>query len=161
MKHLVVLAAAALAALPAHADRIPVPADAPPAFKAECGSCHLAFPPALLAAADWQHVMANLDRHYGDNATLDDRTTREIGAFLVRNAGSGKRTVGARPGGVPPRLTITGWFRRKHDEIEPATWQDSRVGSAVNCPACHTRAEAGSYGEREIRIPGGRRHEHD
>ena len=42
----------ALAALSAgtRADRLPMPADAPPAFKAECGSCHLAFPPALLAA---------------------------------------------------------------------------------------------------------------
>jgi hypothetical protein len=161
MKHLVLLVAAAFATATAHADRLPVPADAPPAFKAECGSCHLAFPPALLTAPDWQRVMAGLDKHYGDNATLDDATRRTIETFLMRNAGTGRRTEGASPGGVSPRLTFTGWFRRKHDEVSPATWKDKRVGSAANCAACHPRAEAGSFSEREIRMPGGNRHEHD
>jgi hypothetical protein len=155
------LATAVLATLPAHADRLPIPADAPPAFAAECGGCHLAFPPALLAAADWHRVMASLDKHYGDNATLDDKTRRAIEGFLVRNAGSGRRTEAADGGrGVLPRLTLTGWFRHKHDEVPTAAWKDKRVGSAANCAACHPRADAGSFSEREIRMPGGYRHEH-
>jgi hypothetical protein len=154
------LAAAACAALPAYADRLPIPIDAPPAFVAECGSCHLAFPPALLAAADWHRIMASLDKHYGDNAALDDKTRREIDAFLARNAGSGRRTEGASAGGgVLPRLTLTAWFRKKHEEVPAAVWKDKRVGSAANCAACHPRAEAGSYSEREIRMPGGFRHD--
>lgn len=161
MRRIALLAAIAIAAAPARADRLPIPGDAPPAFKAECGSCHLAFPPALLTAADWQRVMTSLDKHYGDNATLDDATRRTIETFLVRNAGSGRRTEGASPGGVLPRLTFTGWFRHKHDEVSPATWKDQRVGSAANCTACHPRAEAGSFSEREIRMPGGNRREHD
>ncbi len=40
----VLLAASAAA----HADKLALPADAPPAFQAECASCHLAFPPQLL-----------------------------------------------------------------------------------------------------------------
>jgi hypothetical protein len=165
MKHIFLFVAATLAASTALADRTPVPADAPPAFKAECGSCHLAFPPALLAANDWRQVMGNLDKHYGDNAALDEKTRRQIEDFLVRNAGSGRRTEGASSAGaVPPRLTLTSWFVRKHDEVPRAVWKDKRVGSAANCAACHTRAEAGSFSEREIRMPGaagGRRHEHD
>lgn len=161
MKRLASCVVALFAASSAFADRMPIPADAPPALKAECGSCHLAFPPALLAAADWRRVMASLDRHYGDNAALDEPTRRQIEDFLVRNAGT-RRTEGAWSGGAePPRLTLTNHFRRKHDEVPAAVWKDKRVGSAANCAACHPRAEAGSFSEREIRMPGGLRHERD
>lgn len=156
MKRIALFAAAAFATLPAHADRLPIPADAPPAFAAECGGCHIAFPPSLLTADDWRRVMASLDKHYGDNAALDDRTRRAIGDFLERSAGSGRRTEGANAGnGALPRLTISNWFRRKHDEVPAAAWKDKRIGSAANCAACHSRAEMGSYGERELRMPGG------
>lgn len=160
MKRFALFAVAILATLPARADRLPIPGDAPPAFAAECGSCHLAFPPALLAAPDWQRIMASLDKHYGDNATLDETSRRAINDFLVRSAGSGRRTEGADSGrGALPRLTLTGWFRRKHDEVPAAVWKDKRVGSAANCAACHPQAEIGSFSEREIRMPGGYRHE--
>jgi hypothetical protein len=147
----------ACAPLLAQADRLPVPADAPPAFKQECGSCHLAFPPALLAADDWRKVMGRLDRHYGDNASLDEAVRQQIEAFLVRHAGSARR-LGATEGD-PPRLTGTRWFRREHDEVPAAVWKDPAVKSAANCGACHSRAEAGSFSEREITLPGGRRRE--
>jgi hypothetical protein len=161
MKRTLLIAATLAATAPAFADRMPIPADAPPAFKAECGGCHLPFPPVLLSAPDWRQVMGRLDKHYGDNASIDEPTRREIEAFLVRNAGSGRRTEGAGSGGVPPRLTLTNWFRHEHDEVAPAVWRDKRVGSAANCTACHSRAEAGSYREREIHVPGGYRHERD
>lgn len=155
-RNLIALAAALLLPAAVRADRLPLPADAPPAFKAECGGCHLAFPPALLTAADWRKVMAGLDRHYGDNASLDDKTRRLLEDFLVRNAGSGERLASR---GEPPRLTRSAWFERKHREVPPADWRDKRVGSAANCAACHTRAEQGSFREREIVLPGGRRWE--
>jgi hypothetical protein len=43
---------------PALADRMPLPANTPASYKAECGSCHLAFPPALLSANDWRRTSA-------------------------------------------------------------------------------------------------------
>lgn len=167
MKHTVTLAAMAtllLSSLPAMADRMPTPTNAPPAFKAECGSCHLAFPPALLSAEDWRRVISGLDKHYGDNAALDEPVRKQIEDFLVKNAGSGRRTAGASN---PPRLTATDWFRKEHREVPAATWKDKRVGSVANCGACHTRADAGSFSEREIRMPGsagsagGKRHDDD
>ncbi len=149
-----------LISIGAHADNMPMPADAPAAFKTECSSCHLAFPPRLLPADDWRRVMAALDRHYGDNASLDDRTRKQIEDFLVRNAGSASSN---RPGpgtGNPPRLTGTPWFQHKHREVSAQVWRDPKVKSAANCSACHTGAEQGRYGENEITMPGGRRHEH-
>lgn len=151
------LLAAALLPFSAQADRLPVPADAPPALKAECGSCHLAFPPGLLAAPDWRRVMAGLDKHYGDNASLDDKTRRQLEDFLVRHAATDGRYAGA---GDPPRLTATARFQRKHREIPARTWNNNRIRSAANCAACHPRAEAGSFSEREIVVPGLGRWEH-
>ncbi|MBK6630999.1 MAG: diheme cytochrome c [Betaproteobacteria bacterium] len=152
MRHILIpFFSAAILALPAHADRLPVPAGAPPAFAAECGSCHLPFPPALLTAPDWKRVMASLDKHYGDNASLDEKTRRELEDFLVRHAATDRRKAGA---GDPPRLTESAWFRREHREVPQAVWRDARVKSAANCAACHPRAEAGSYSEREIVVPG-------
>ena len=143
------LAAALILSSAARADRLPVPADAPPSFKAECGGCHLPFPPALLTAPDWKRVMARLDKHYGDNASLDEKTRREIEDFLVRHAGGG-RMAGE---GDPPRLTASAWFRREHRQVPQALWRDARVKSASNCTACHSRAEQGSYRGREIALP--------
>ena len=90
---------------------------------------------------------------------------RQIEEFLARHAGSDRRVTrpDIKPGELP-RLTLTHWFRKKHDEVPAAAWKDKAVGSAANCAACHTKAEQGSFREREIRMPGnigGRRHDRD
>lgn len=144
----------------AHADNLRPPADTPAAFQAECGSCHLAFPPQLMAADDWRRVMSTLDRHYGDNASLDQKTRRTIEDFLVRNAGRGdKAGAAATRNGEPPRLTSGAWFKRKHHEVTRADWVHAKVKTPSNCASCHTKAADGSYREREIVMPNGRRWE--
>lgn len=119
-----------------------------PKWAAECGSCHIAYPPQLLPAASWRKIMAGLDRHFGSDASLDAASTAEIRAFLERNAGRGKRGRGA-----PPRITETRWFLHEHDEVQAAVWKDPRVGRAANCGACHAGAARGDFGEDAVRIP--------
>lgn len=121
-----------------------------PKWKAECGSCHIAYPPQLLPSPAWRRIMAGLDKHFGTDAGLDAGTAAEIGVFLEQNAASGKR---ARAGGDTLRITETAWFRREHDEIPAATWKHPGVKTAANCTACHTAAERGDFSERNIRIP--------
>lgn len=132
--------------VPALADRLPLPADTPASYRDECGSCHLAYPPALLAAGDWQRLLAGLSDHFGSDAAVDATQQREIAAFLTRHAGN--------PGaaGNPPRITRTARFVRKHDEIPARFWRDPRVRSPANCEACHTRAGEGRFSEHEIGI---------
>ena len=157
MKNLRILSVLLFLPIAAHADKLRLPADAPPAFQAECASCHLAFPPQLLVADDWKRVMATLDKHYGDNASLDEMTRRAIEGFLVKHAG---RTAKVGAGETaPPRLTQTAWFARKHREVSRTDWTHVQVKSPANCAACHARAAAGSYREREIVMPAGRRWE--
>lgn len=145
----------------AYADKLSLPADVPPAFQAECASCHLAFPPQLMVADDWRRVMATLDKHYGDNASLDEKTRLALENFLVRNAGSPKKVgPGGTAGGAElPRITTSAWFKRKHHEVAKADWAHAKVKTPANCAACHTKAAEGSYREREIVMPDGRKWE--
>ena len=155
-KHILSLAAAALLSLAglAHAEggehgergRNVAPL---PKHQQECSSCHVAYPPGLLPAASWQRIMGKLDKHYGTDASLDAATTREIGAWLQANAGSGRRSE------EPPqdRISKANWFVRQHDEVSSATWKRASVGSAANCSACHVGAAKGDFNEHAVRIP--------
>ncbi|MBP5988170.1 MAG: diheme cytochrome c [Azonexus sp.] len=136
--------------MPALADRLPMPANAPASFKAECSSCHIAYQPALLAADDWRRIMAGLDKHFGSDATVTPQKRQEITAFLERYAGNAGRLGSA---GNPPRITETQRFVRKHREVPAKFWRDPRVKSAANCEACHRGAASGNYGEHDIAIP--------
>lgn len=117
-------------------------------WKAECGSCHLAYPPQLLPAPAWRSIMAGLDKHFGADASIDRAAAAEIGTFLQNNAGGSPRA-----GAQPRRITETAWFRHEHDEVPGAAWQRPSIKSAANCAACHRTAEQGDFRERNIRIP--------
>lgn len=149
MKSLLLLTLLGLA-LPAWADRLPLPSDTPASFKSECGSCHLAYPPALLSAADWRRTMNSLGEHFGTEAEPAPAQKKEIAAFLERHAGQGGKLGNA---GEPPRISKTARFVRKHDEIPARFWRDPRIKSAANCEACHTHAADGRFSEHDIAIP--------
>jgi len=119
-------------------------------WKAECGSCHIAYPPNLLPAPAWRRMMAGLDRHFGTDASVDAATAAEIGAFLESNAGQGRKR-GIDSGTL--RISDTPWFKRKHDEVAAATWKDPRVKTPANCSACHVGAERGDFDDDAVRIP--------
>lgn len=137
-------------ALPALADPLPLPPDTPSSFKSECASCHLPYPPSLLAAPDWRKIMAGLDNHFGSDAAVDAKKRLEITNFLQRHAGDARRLGSA---GDPPRLTKTPRFVHKHREVPAKFWRDPRVKSAANCEACHRGAGNGNFGEHDIAIP--------
>jgi cytochrome c553 len=117
------------------------------AYTAECGSCHLAFPPELLPARSWKALAAGLGDHFGQNAELDAKARAPIEAFLVANAGKD-------PGGPAPlRITSLDWWKREHREIAPSVFARRAVASAANCLACHPGANDGAFGEHQVKIP--------
>jgi hypothetical protein len=120
-----------------------------PAWQAECGSCHVAYPPSLLAAGEWRTVMSTLDRHYGTDASLDAATAQPIAAFLERNAGWPRGASAAKE----PRITTAAWFVRKHRRFDAATWARPAIGSPSNCNACHAGAASGDFEEHAVRVP--------
>ncbi len=118
-------------------------------WRAECGSCHVAYPPALLPSAEWRQLMGSLDRHFGVDASIDTNTATEIDRFLAANAGRGEGRVAE----AQPRITTTRWFRHKHDEVSAATYRSSSIKTAANCAACHPAAAAADFNEHAVRIP--------
>jgi hypothetical protein len=119
-------------------------------WKAECGSCHIAYPPQLLPEQAWRRILSRLDRHFGTDASLEPAVVAEIGAYLARHSGAARR---AQTVPASLRITETRWFVHEHDEIPPATWKRPAVQSAANCAACHRAAEQGDFRERNVRIP--------
>ena len=126
---------------------------APPKYQQECASCHMAYPPGLLPAASWQHLMANLDKHFGTDASLSPADVSQIGNWLSADAGTYKRVSGAPS---EDRISQSDWFMRKHraGEVPANVWTRASVRSAANCVACHSGAEQGNFNEHQVRIPG-------
>lgn len=123
-------------------------APADPSYVAECGSCHLAYPPGLLSAASWGRVMQGLDKHFGSDASVDAATFAHIDRYLREQAG-----VERKFGTSALRISETRWFRKEHDEVPAGAWRSATVKSAANCGACHVAAEKGDYSERSVRVP--------
>ncbi|MEQ1685003.1 MAG: diheme cytochrome c [Burkholderiaceae bacterium] len=121
-----------------------------PKYQQECAACHVPYPPGMLPAASWQHLMNNLPRHYGTDASLDPASVKELSTWLAANAGTYKRVREEPP---EDRITRSAWFIRKHDEVPAATWKLPAVKSASQCAACHAQAEQGDFNERNVRIP--------
>jgi cytochrome c553 len=119
-------------------------------WAAECGGCHMAFPPGLLPAASWKKIMTVLDKHFGTDASLSPADAKEITDYLVKHE-SNRWTSNA----APLRISESEWFKSKHrgDEINPAVWKRASVKSPANCMACHNGADKGDFNEDHIRIP--------
>jgi hypothetical protein len=132
-------------------------------YRAECGGCHLAFPPRLLTAASWRDLIAKLKNHFGDDGTLAPGVTKELLDYLVANAAQWNiqdhtpfASTRAGANEAPPRLTETFFFTTRHSrqislqEVKA----NPKVGSFANCAACHPNADKGNFSDHEVAIPG-------
>jgi cytochrome c553 len=140
----VVLATTAMASGPTSA------APTNPQWLAECGSCHVPYPPRMLPANSWRAIMDRLDSHFGTDASIDAATRASIGTFLAAHAAS---DGGASPSSPVLRITETARFIRKHHRISATTWRSDKVGNPANCDACHGGADRGSFSDHDVRIP--------
>jgi len=128
-----------------------------PLYLEECGSCHMAYPPQLLPGKSWSKMMQGLEDHFGENAELDEVTSREIENYLTQTSDSSSykkmfRNLGSQ---TPLRITELPYFVHEHDEIPSRFIQgNDKVGSLSQCNACHQKAERGQFDEDDVNIPG-------
>ena len=135
---------------PAFAAKMPMPSDMPKSYDAECASCHMAYPPGLLSEKSWQNVMSSLNKHFGTDASIDQKDQIEITNWLKKNAATRQKYSELAP---ENRITKTSWFIRKHDEIKADVWKRPSIKSPANCGACHTNAAEGIFSEKNVAIP--------
>jgi nitrate/TMAO reductase-like tetraheme cytochrome c subunit len=119
-------------------------------WQKECSACHVAYPPRFLTAPDWKKLMTSLDRHFGDNASVDAATEKDITGYLERHAGTG-----SRHSAKTLRISDTPWFDRAHRELPRGAWTNPAVKSASNCTACHVDAARGDWSEHGVLLPPG------
>ena len=129
-------------------------------WREECGECHLAYHPTLLPARSWQKLMAGQAEHFGEDLALDDATTKEITAFLVKNAAESRLSEPAwkissttPPDQTPLRITDTPYWKKKHKDIPATIWKLPKVKHKGNCGACHLDAELGTFEDSGMRLP--------
>jgi hypothetical protein len=130
-------------------------------FVNECGSCHTAYAPGLLPARSWRKMLGELDKHFGEDASLSEPQRLAILKDLEMLASDNpaanmrmRRIDSAIPASTTPqKISDTGYFKYMHDEVPGYIWQRKSIGARANCIACHIRANDGRYGEREVRIP--------
>ncbi|MCF6198618.1 MAG: diheme cytochrome c [Hyphomicrobiaceae bacterium] len=106
----------------------------------ECGACHLAFQPRLLRSNSWEKIMAGLDDHFGEDASLDPEVTSYIADYFAKKSrkSSSRRRVTWE--NVPIRITKLRWFLKEHrGEVSRAAIK--KAGTMANCGAgsgCHS-----------------------
>uniref|UniRef100_B1XSM0 Diheme cytochrome c n=1 Tax=Polynucleobacter necessarius subsp. necessarius (strain STIR1) TaxID=452638 RepID=B1XSM0_POLNS len=127
-----------------------MPGGAPKSYEAECASCHMAYPPGFLSAKSWQNVMVGLNKHFGTDASIDEKDKTEITNWLKSNAATKQKYSELAPDN---RITKTTWFIRKHDEVRADVWKRAGVKIPANCGAYHTGAAEGVFSEKNVSIP--------
>jgi len=134
-------------------------------YQENCAECHFAYSPGLLPARSWKKLLepASLEKHFGDNAELDEEDRLKIIDFLVKNSAETshyKRSIkimhSLSADETPLRITEIRYMKRKHSEIpERMIKGNKKVRSLSYCLKCHTEAEEkGVFDDDTVFIPG-------
>jgi len=127
-------------------------------YAENCSDCHGVYSPTLLPADSWRKLMAALDNHFGEDASLDADTTKQIEDYLVaHSAGS----VETKPSAVfttvsakdPTRITASPFWVKTHRKIPDYVFSAKPVYSKGNCFACHSDAQSGWFYPGNIEVP--------
>ncbi len=131
-----------------------------PVWTAECGSCHLAYPPGLLPWRSWDRMLGDLSSHFGDDAAVDEATLAKLRAVAAAGAadvapnGLSRQITRATVGTTPDRISTIPALREEHlEELSTASVTGHPdIRSWSNCAACHPDAAQGRFEDR-IRVP--------
>jgi cytochrome b len=159
-----IFAVIAVATLPwiVHFARLPglgVPtAPLDPVYAKECGACHTAYHPSLAPAATWRAVVAGLDAHFGDDASLAGPLTDRLLGYLVANSAEQWDSKPANffrlPDAAQPlRITALPAWQHTHRRIPQSAFGVKAVGGKLNCSACHRDAASGRFAPQAIATP--------
>ena len=100
-----------------------------PAYRAECGACHFAYPPALLPSGSWSAILRKLPEHFGEQVDLDPARRQELADYLTANAAErcdarlADKIMASLGGQAPLRVSQVPYLVRKHQD-------DDQIGRA-------------------------------
>ena len=127
------------------------------AYADNCADCHHAHHPSLRTADMWERIINGLDDHFGEDASIDEKTAAEILAFLKANDATHFDTEAAvrlgRAKTPDMRISSAAWWKKRHAGLAEAVFRAPAVGSKANCNACHKDAQTGRFDDVNIHVP--------
>lgn len=129
-------------------------------YEKECGSCHFAYPAGLLPSSSWNKMMSNLDKHFGDDATVDEETFQTLVSYLNENSAEksmnykrSRKIVKNLNGNIPDSISKMPYMKKKHEDIKEHLITQKEVKGMFNCTACHQNAKKGIFSDDDVNIP--------
>lgn len=129
-------------------------------YEKECGSCHFAYPAGLLPSSSWNKMMSNLDKHFGDDATVDEETFQTLVSYLNENSAEksmnykrSRKIVENLNGNIPDSISKMPYMKKKHEDIKEHLITQKEVKGMFNCTACHQNAKKGIFSDDDVNIP--------
>ena len=129
-----------------------------PLFANECGSCHMIYPPQTLPKKSWQKMMANLDNHFGDDASLEDEDNQKILSYLLKNSSENSKKeysvylLKSMKKDDTISITEIPYWKYKHKNIKKEVFKNPKIKSKSNCKACHSDIEQGLIEDKNIKM---------
>lgn len=118
-------------------------------FMKECASCHMAYAPWFLPKKSWELMMADLENHFGDDASIDEATNKRILAFLQANSAQNNANKIAfnilkyAKNDENIAITQNEYWIKKHKKIKSEIFKNEKIKSKSNCLACHINIDKG------------------
>ena len=127
----------------------------------ECGSCHFPYQAGLLPSSAWNKMMANLENHFDNDASLNETDLQTLTKYLNDNSAeknmqykrSNRIVSSLATNQIPDSISTTPYMIKKHKDIRKDLITQKEVKGLFNCMACHKTADKGIYGDKDINIP--------
>jgi len=103
--------------------------------------------------------MDNLENHFGDDASLDEKDKTSIRDYLVDNSAENSTKESAFhilksiQNIETIAVTKTPYWEKRHDAIDKRIFASIDVAAKSNCKACHQNIEQGLLNDKDIKIP--------
>lgn len=128
-------------------------------FVKECASCHTLYPPSVLPKKSWELIMADLENHFGDDASLDVESNKNILAFLLKNSAenstmeSSFKFLQSIKNQDIIAMSKTTYWEKTHKDLPKEIFNNEKIKSKANCKACHIDIEKGLIEDENIKNP--------
>ena len=130
------------------------------AWSRECGSCHLAYSPALLPLASWKRTLDEQEKHFGEDLALGAAAVRRLlehaGSVATPSWAAWKLASAVPTGEAPLEISTTPFWRAAHATLQEGDFKPPRSAGRHDCEACHRDAASGIFHPRMIHMAKGR-----
>ena len=101
--------------------------------------------------------MNDLENHFGDDASIDEESNKNILAFLLKNSAE-TSTMEASWNFLNSikdkdiiSLSETTFWKKTHEDIPKEIFNNKKIRSKANCKACHSDIEKGLIEDENIK----------